>query len=134
MHLLNRRFINQFALAMLLLISLDSMWIYFVASQMYLNHVSSILAAHPGWPPVLGFYMVYSFGLWFLAIKPSIKPSAAALKGAVLGLTAYGTYALTAQALFQGWDWSLTISDSLWGMVLSAIAAFVTVKCFPNQT
>jgi uncharacterized membrane protein len=132
MHILSRRFIAQYALIVLIYFCVDCLWIYFVARDMYQSHVSSILALHPAWSPVLGFYLVYGFGLWFLAVKPSAKPWNAAIRGAVVGLTAYGTYSLTGQALFTGWSWELTLADSAWGMFLSAVVAFLTVKLLPE--
>lgn len=132
MHILSRRFIYQYALAVLLYLMVDSLWIYFVARDLYESHVASILAMHPAWPPAIGFYLIYGFGLWFLAIKPSATPSNAAVRGLIVGLTAYGTYALTGQALFEGWAWSLTLADCSWGMFLSAVVAYLTLKFLPE--
>jgi uncharacterized membrane protein len=40
-----------------------------------------------------------------------------------LGFTAYATYDLTNQATLVNWSTTLTISDLLWGTILSAIAS-----------
>lgn len=128
MKILSRNFIAQYAFTVVVFLSLDSLWIYFVARHMYMNMLSPILAPQPGWVAALCFYLVYSFGLWFLAIKPSNKASDAALRGAILGLTAYGTYALTGQSLFAGWEWSLTLADCAWGAILTGTVAYLTRK------
>ena len=62
------------------------------------------------------------------------NPQHAGLRGGVLGLTAYGTYALTGQSLFAGWGWSLTFVDCAWGMVLSAVVAYLTTRFFGKQS
>jgi uncharacterized membrane protein len=132
MHIFSRRFVSQYALAVFLYLSADCLWIYFVARNMYQSHMSSLLALHPSWPPAIGFYLLYGFGLWFLAIKPSAKPMNAAVRGGIVGLTAYGTYSLTGQSLFANWGWDLTLADCAWGTVLSAVVAFLTVKLLPE--
>lgn len=131
MHILTRRFVYQYTMALLLFLTIDSLWIYFVAKNLYQDSVESILAVNPQWLPALIFYVLYSFGLWFFAIRSSGKANNAAIRGAILGLTAYGTYALTGQALFQGWEWSLTLADCAWGALISATVAYITVKLFP---
>jgi len=131
MRILSRNFITQYAFTAVIFLSMDSLWIYFVARHMYLTLLSPILSPQPGWVAALAFYLLYSFGLWFLAIKPSHKPSDAALRGAILGLTAYGTYALTGHSLFAGWEWSLTLADCAWGAILSAGVAYLVRRLCP---
>jgi uncharacterized membrane protein len=47
----------------------------------------------------------------------------AAVKGALLGLFAYGTYDLTNQATLRNWTTALTAADMAWGTIVSGIAA-----------
>lgn len=132
MKLLSRRFLMQYTFAIVLFLCLDLAWISLIARQMYIDKLSPILAGQPGWLSALMFYFVYIFGLWFLAIKPSIKATHAAARGAILGLTAYGTYALTGQTFFAGWTWSLTLADCAWGILISATVAYLTTRFFPD--
>jgi uncharacterized membrane protein len=133
MHILSRRFLTQYAFTAVVFLCIDLTWIALVAKKMYINTLSPILAGQPAWVPALAFYFIYSFGLWFLAIKSMNNPNHAAVKGAVVGLTAYGTYALTGQSLFAGWGWSLTFVDCAWGMVLSATVAYLTTRFFGQK-
>jgi uncharacterized membrane protein len=48
---------------------------------------------------------------------------AAAWRGAILGLTAYGTFDLTNLAIIQGWTLAVTLVDITWGMIASALAS-----------
>ena len=47
----------------------------------------------------------------------------ALLRGAVLGLAAYGAYDLTALSVVRNWPLKLSLIDLAWGAVLSAAAA-----------
>ena len=51
--------------------------------------------------------------------------SGAARRGAALGLVAYGTYELTNWAVLRDWPALLVPIDIGWGVVLTAMAAFV---------
>lgn len=109
----------------LLFLFIDLSWIFLVAKSMYMATLPSLLTTETAWLPVLIFYLLYPAGLLYLAINAANTARTAALRGAVLGLTAYGTYTLTAQALFAGWTWSLTLADCAWGTVLSATVAYL---------
>jgi uncharacterized membrane protein len=128
MKLLSRYFWIQYTFCAVIYLCLDLLWVSQIAKPMYINTLSPILSGQPAWIPALIFYLLYTFGLWFLAIRPSLKAEDAALRGAVVGLTAYGTYAFTGLTFFTGWTWSLTLIDCLWGMLLSAFVAYVTYR------
>lgn len=130
MKFLSRNFLMQYTFVAVVFMSIDLLWISMVARKMYIDQLSPILSGQPAWVPALLFYFLYAFGLWFLAVRSSTRTEHAAMRGAILGLTAYGTYALTGQALFAGWGWSLTLVDCAWGTVLSAGVAYLTRKYF----
>jgi uncharacterized membrane protein len=58
-----------------------------------------------------------------LAIRSAGGWREAALLGAALGLVAYGTYALTDQAILKVWATKLTVLDMAWGAFATAAAA-----------
>ena len=65
-----------------------------------------------------------SAGLVFLAVRPALasgRAGDAALNGAVFGLVAYGTYALTNQAIMKVWTPLMSASDMAWGAFASAL-------------
>ena len=72
------------------------------------------------------FYLAYPLGLVYFAIAPALKSGnlqEAAVKGALLGLFAYGTYDLTNQATLRNWTTALTAADMAWGTIVSGITA-----------
>ncbi len=45
--------------------------------------------------------------------------------GALFGLGAYLTYELTSKSFTKGWSYEMVIIDSLWGMILTMVTAWV---------
>ena len=81
------------------------------------------LAAQP--LPAILFYVVALAALLVLIVKPAVSVTQAWLNGALIGLFAYGTYALTCQSIYQGWIWKMALLDIAWGIFLCATAAAV---------
>lgn len=71
------------------------------------------------------FYVIHVAAIVILAVRPALASGSwkeAALLGAVLGLAAYGAYALTDHSIMKVWDIRLTLADMAWGTVASALA------------
>ena len=62
-------------------------------------------------------------GVLVLAQMPARNWRGAFWRGAVFGLTAYGTYDLTNQATLRDWPTIVTIIDLAWGSTLTAVVA-----------
>ena len=45
--------------------------------------------------------------------------------GGVFGLASYATFDFTMHFMFEGWDLSVSIMDSIWGSILCSIIAFI---------
>ncbi len=121
-----RRFAAMFLATLVVFVLLDAAWLWLVGLKMFQNHVGSILRPEPMLGAVIAFYPVYAVGLVVLAVQPAVAArslAAAALKGALLGLTAYATFDLTNLAVIKGWTIGLASMDIAWGVVGSAIAA-----------
>ena len=61
-------------------------------------------------------------------MRPALKEANAVTaisNGAVLGATAYGTFAITNLAVLQQWSIMLTIVDTLWGGFVTAVIALL---------
>jgi uncharacterized membrane protein len=98
----------------------------------YRQRLGALLAPAPHLLPAGLFYALYALGVVVLAVRP-VAPSGpssgpwgrAALRGALFGLVAYGTYDLTNQATLPLWPTTLTLVDMGWGCVLTAWAATI---------
>ncbi len=107
---------------------IDSVWLSIMASRLYRPTLGDMALEGVRWPPAIAFYLLYPAGLVILAVLPAVKSGhlmQAAFLGAVLGLSAYGTYDLTNHATLRLWTWQFTLVDMAWGTLLSAVAATI---------
>ena len=105
---------------------LDAAWLMLVAVPMFKSQLGAILRPEPMLGAAIALYPIYSFGLITLAVRPAIAARSmwsAAIKGAVLGVTAYATFDLTNLAVIKGWTIGLAAIDIAWGVIVSAIAS-----------
>jgi uncharacterized membrane protein len=102
---------------------LDFVWLSFAGETIYRPAIGELLRSGFDAPAAVAFYLIYVFGLVFLAIRPAARLGQAMSRGAVYGLCAYATYDLTNQATLRDWPLKLSLIDMAWGTALSAVAA-----------
>ena len=119
--------IKTFFIALVFFFIIDVFWIYFVATPMYKQEVSSLMELKI--PPALLFYVIFLLGLIFFVINPNQGNTLlnVFLIGAFFGLVTYGTYDLTVYASMNIFSLKLVVADILWGMFLSGAVATLTV-------
>ncbi len=102
---------------------LDGAWLSFATSKIYRPGIGHLMAAKPVIWAAVAFYLLYAAGVAYLIVLPAAGAGSALLRGAVLGLIAYGTYDLTSLAILQGWPVYVTAADMVWGAILTGAAA-----------
>ena len=104
---------------------IDSIWINLVVINLYREEVAPLMADSPNVLAAMLFYVLYTSGCVWFAIKPNLqsKSVAAFVSGAALGAFAYGTFTLTNYAVLDGWTARIVITDILWGTVLTGLSA-----------
>ena len=119
--------IKTFFIALIFFFIIDVFWIYFVATPMYKQEVSSLMELKI--PPALLFYVIFLLGLIFFVVNPNQDNTLlnVFLIGAFFGLVTYGTYDLTVYASMNIFSLKLVVTDILWGMFLSGAVATLTV-------
>ncbi|MDB4598437.1 DUF2177 family protein [Candidatus Pseudothioglobus singularis] len=119
--------IKTFFIALIFFFIIDVFWIYFVATPMYKQEVSSLMELKV--PPALLFYVIFLLGLIFFVVNPNQDNTLlnVFLIGAFFGLVTYGTYDLTVYASMNIFSLKLVVADILWGMFLSGAVATLTV-------
>ncbi len=114
------------------MLAIDSVWLNLMMNRFYKPRMEEILAKNVSYGPAVVFYLLYAMGLLLLVIQPALKNESPLwqvfLYGALLGLSCYGTYDLTSQAVLKNWPSSLTIVDLLWGTLLTGVVAVVAVS------
>lgn len=106
------------------MLPIDAVWLKLSAEPLYRARIGHLMRAD-GFvlAPAVLFYFLYLAGVLLLAQLPAANWQGAALRGAVLGLVAYGTYDLTNQATLRDWPAMVTIIDLAWGTALTATVA-----------
>ncbi len=124
-------FWTVYAIAFVLLTTMDGIWLGIVATNFYADSLFSLLAPQVSLLPTFLFYLIYPIGIAVLAVIPShnekISAYGALFRGAVLGLVAYGTYGFTNAAILSDWPMVVTIVDIIWGVLLTALVSAMTL-------
>lgn len=107
----------------LVLLPIDAVWLTVMAQPFYRAHIGHLLAPDFAVAPAVAFYLLYVTGIVALAQRGAADWREAGLRGAMLGLVAYGTYDLTNQATLLGWPTLVTVVDLVWGTFLTATGA-----------
>ena len=103
---------------------LDGLWLGVVARRLYVRELGHIMRDTTNVLAAGIFYVLYVVGVVAIAVGQFDGTGTAALVGAGLGALAYGTYDLTNMATTEGFTWTITVVDLLWGTALtSAVAA-----------
>ena len=130
---------KSFILGFLTFLIVDTLWIRLFVKSIYLKHLKSILLLSQGgglsariFPAIL-FYFLFYMTLFYLSVIKSENFKDMIISSLLIGLVSYGTFALTNLAVIKDWNWTLTISDLLWGPVLAAITASVAYYFYPGK-
>ncbi|MFK7860748.1 MAG: DUF2177 family protein [Granulosicoccus sp.] len=118
-----------YSAAVVAFLVLDGIWLGLVAKSFYVDHLGELLRKNFQPAPAIAFYMLYTAGLVFLAVRPGqtdVSLGNVALYGAVVGFLAYGTYDMTNLATLRDWPLIVSLVDLAWGTTLSASVAFVS--------
>lgn len=128
------KYLELYGLTAIVFFAIDFVWLSIATSRIYAPYIGDLLLERPNLPVAAAFYLLYVVGVLYLASLPGYDSgsiSQAAIRGAVLGLLAYGTYDLTNLSTLKGWAWQVSAIDMVWGTVLTgtvAAAGFVIAK------
>lgn len=122
-----------FIIAFLAFLITDSLWLGFIAKNLYFEQYASWLNLVNGqlkfvWWSALFVYLLFAFSIAvFIAPLAGDKLTLAAGYGAALGLLVYGVYDFTCLAIFRNWPVGMAFVDLLWGIFLYAWSSFITL-------
>jgi len=122
------KYAELYGLTAIVFFAFDFVWLSTATSRIYKPYVGDLLLDKPNMPVAAAFYLLYVVGVLFLATLPGYDKgsiSDAFLRGAVLGLLAYGTYDLTNLATLKGWAWQVSVIDMVWGTLLTGTVAAI---------
>lgn len=108
---------------------LDAIMLTLVMRPLFAAHIGPLLAEPIRLAPAALFYAAYVAGLLYLVSLPALRGgSPLILPAAIIGAMAYGTYEFTSYAIMRDWHWTMVVTDTAWGTVLTAVSAWVGVQ------
>ena len=120
------KYIGAYVGTAVVFVALDAGWLMLAGPKLYRPVEGVLLTGQVRIIPAIAFYVLFIAGLVFLAVRPALasgRASDAMVSGAVFGLVAYATYALTNHAIMRGWTPLMTGADMAWGTVLGALGS-----------
>jgi uncharacterized membrane protein len=107
---------------------LDAIMLSLVMKPLFTAHIGPLMAEPIRLAPAALFYAAYVAGLLYLVSLPALREGAPLLlPAAVIGAMAYGTYEFTSYAIMRDWHWTMVVTDTAWGTVLTAVSAWAGV-------
>ena len=126
-------YVKLFIISMLVFFILDMTWIGYIAKGMYFKSYANWLRLNNGgllpvWWAIVIIYALFAFAtLTFVVPLSQGSLLSAFFYGAALGLVIYGVYDFTCVAIFKDWPVMMAFVDWLWGTILCAFSATITV-------
>jgi uncharacterized membrane protein len=116
------KLIITYLVSLVVLLSLDLLWLGFIAKSFYQKYLGNILAENVNWTAAVLFYLVYTFGIIVFCVMPNTASLVkTALFGALFGFIAYATYDLTNLATLKGFPLNVAVVDIIWGAVITCL-------------
>lgn len=121
-------FIKIYAIAIVIFMAIDSIWLLYIAKDLYQKEIGHLLANNPNLIAALIFYLIFLFGLVYFVIEPNIDKNVINIivPSLLFGLITYATYDLTNLATLEKWPIKITIIDLIWGSFISMIVSILT--------
>ena len=116
--------------AAVIFLAIDLVWLSWLGRGIYQAEIGTLLRQPFNLPAAGAFYVLYITGLMIMVIWPAFQAQSASqalLRGALLGLIAYGTYDLTNLAVMKGFTTKIAIIDMVWGTILTGTVSGLTV-------
>jgi uncharacterized membrane protein len=114
--------IVSYLLTALVFFAIDLVWLGLVARGMYRRNIGHLLSSKVNWIAAVVFYLAYIVGILVFAVYPAVDRECllrAIVLGVLFGFFTYSTYDLTNLATLRDWPLTVTMTDIVWGMVLT---------------
>ncbi len=125
-------FLLLYLISVPLFFLIDMLWLGVVAKDFYRSRLGHLMG-DINWVAAIIFYLIFLVGLTIFATVPAVKETSvltAVLYGALFGFFTYATYDLTNLATLRDWPLSVVFVDIIWGTILGATVAGVTVYLY----
>lgn len=123
------RYLAAYLAVLVSFLIIDGIWLGFIARNFYVDRLGPLMLESPRLGIAAVFYLFYAAAVVVFAVVPAVTSASnggiatALAYGALLGLTAYGTYDFTNLATLKGWPWQVSVVDFIWGGCITAVTA-----------
>jgi uncharacterized membrane protein len=124
-----RSALGQYAVAAVVFLALDLVWLTLVAPGLYDHFLGDLLAESPNAVAAALFYAIFVAGLVYFVIAPAVVEGSvrnALVRGAAFGFVTYATWDLTSLAVIEGFPVGIVPIDLAWGTFLAAAVSATT--------
>jgi uncharacterized membrane protein len=128
---MTKYYFRIFAITLVTFMAIDLTWLSLMAPTFYRAQVGFLLASTTNWIAVGLFYLEIVTGLLVFVIIPGLPATSfrqPLARAALLGLVTYGTFELSNLAIIKGWSVSLTVVDTFWGICVSTVVSFISLR------
>lgn len=124
---LSTSFLSTILLIMVIMVLLDSVYLYFTKS-IFGELVAKIqrTAMQLRLEGAIIVYILLAVGLYYFIVKPGLS----AWEAGLLGLVIYGTFDFTNYAMLKNYDLKIAIMDTVWGSLLFALTTLILGKVY----
>ncbi len=107
---------------------IDAVWLSTMIGT-YRTYLGHLFAEKANFIPVIIFYLIYTAGVYLFVVYPHLQASfiKVFLFGAAFGLVCYATYDLTNHATLKAWPTFITVTDMVWGSLLTGTTSVIAV-------
>ena len=118
------QYLLAYGVALVVMAVLDGAWLGWLAKDFYKRELGGLMTDSVRIVPAALYYLAFPAAIVYLALTPEpMGLSEAVLRGAVLGLAAFGVYDLTNLATLRGYTVTMTLVDMAWGTFATAVAS-----------
>ena len=119
-------YICAYVAALLVFGACDAVWLSTAGPAFYKPALGDILLSEARIAPAVVFYVFYPVGVVLFGVTSALRTesfAAALMFGGLFGAFAYATYDLTNFATLRNWTLQVTVVDTAYGAVASALAS-----------
>jgi uncharacterized membrane protein len=124
-----RSALGQYAVAAVVFLALDLVWLTLVAPGLYDYFLGDLLAESPNAVAAVLFYAIFVAGLVYFVVAPAVAEGSARTalaRGAAFGFVTYATWDLTSLAVIEGFPVGIVPIDLAWGTFLASTVSATT--------
>jgi len=117
---------NSFIVSSILLVLVDSIYLYFIGKPVFDKTVAAIQNSSlvVNIAPAIFTYILMAILLNYFIISVNKSP----FDAFILGFCTYGIFDFTNLAIFKNYNFKTAIIDTLWGAILFFVVTFITYK------